>query len=415
MPLPIMAEKNDFREESKTMERGMGVFRSAVSGLMSMNIRHLFTVDLNLSGRVFGLDIVRAVAILQVVQIHGIGIMKPAFPNYEATTIVDGVDLFFVLSGFLIGQILLRGFLQDNYTMTYVFNFWKRRWMRTLPNYYLVLLLSLLYASCTHYGIGDFNFKYFLFLQNFASPHPTFFPVAWSLSVEEWFYILCPILLLLFHKVFRRLDKSQVFLMIIIAFIALPMCYRLWSFLEQGIPQGYSTYDRLSEGFVIKRLDAIMFGVLGVHLKMYAPKIWNAAPKVCFVIGVSVLYSAYHFGINPLIGDVFGHTIKACGILMLFPLLDSIKQGWRFLVFPITLVSIISYSMYLIHYSLVLAPVMFMKNHSQSLGILAMGETVQAVVLYCLYWAGTLLGSVVLYNIFEKPMLDLRKSISSSL
>ena len=150
-------------------------------------IKHYLKVDLDLEHRVFGLDLMRAVAILMVVLVHGDAIVKPVFPNFPKFMIFDGVDLFFVLSGFLIGQILLKVFLRNEFNFMSVLQFLKRRWFRTLPNYYFVLILALLYTVISTGGIGRFSGDYLFFLQNFRQRHPDFFAVAWSLTIEEWF------------------------------------------------------------------------------------------------------------------------------------------------------------------------------------------------------------------------------------
>lgn len=97
--------------------------------------------------RVFGLDVVRAVAILLILCSHSTILL---FPNSEATGLrfiqffgTIGVDIFFVLSGFLIGTILIKH-IESNQTQSKHFvQFWVRRWLRTLPNYYLILLVNI--------------------------------------------------------------------------------------------------------------------------------------------------------------------------------------------------------------------------------------------------------------------------------
>ena len=61
--------------------------------------------------------------------------------NFTATI---GVEIFFVISGFLIGKIIYRIIQKDDFSFNDVREFWKRRWFRTLPNYYLVLLINIL-------------------------------------------------------------------------------------------------------------------------------------------------------------------------------------------------------------------------------------------------------------------------------
>ena len=88
--------------------------------------------------RHFGLDVIRALAISLVLISHINGItshLPVQLPNiFNHINLPDGVDLFFVLSGFLIGRILLK---TDWESFSSIKNFWKRRFLRTLPNYFL--------------------------------------------------------------------------------------------------------------------------------------------------------------------------------------------------------------------------------------------------------------------------------------
>ena len=145
----------------------------------------LFKVETDINGRNFGLDLIRAVAILTVVFAHGDILIRKFFPGAPFLWVIDGVDLFFVLSGFLIGTILIRIFDGPKYTIGVILNFWKRRWFRTLPNYYLILFVNVIIVLVATGGFGEFSLDYVVFLQNFRKPHPYFFEVAWSLAIEE--------------------------------------------------------------------------------------------------------------------------------------------------------------------------------------------------------------------------------------
>jgi peptidoglycan/LPS O-acetylase OafA/YrhL len=369
-------------------------------------------IPLDLENRVFGLDLIRAIAILLVVFAHGDRIIRSALPHYPIIAFIDGVDLFFVLSGFLIGQILIRKFLQNDFNSSALFQFWKRRWFRTLPNYYLVLTLSLLYASCTTFGIGDFSADYYVFLQNFSKPHPDFFPIAWSLAVEEWFYILLPISLFVLHKAFPVYAKKKIILLVIAVFMLLPMMYRFWSGLVYvAQPFSISTYDVLFRKLVVTRLDTLMFGVLGAYLKIFIPQLWCAFPKVFLALGVGFVFCAQWLSPNAIGFYVFMLPLQAFGILLMLPFCDALKNARNWLSIPVTYISIISYSMYLIHYTLILAPIMFLKHHVQILGPVMRycGEVIPVIVLYGLYFVLTVVLSAVLYKVFEKPITDMRE------
>lgn len=94
--------------------------------------------------RVAGLDIMRTAAILPVVIGHGAPLLASTGGGFPWIPLPDGVDIFFVLSGFLIGQILFR---IPKITAPAVLAFWGRRWARTLPNYYLFLGLNVLFST----------------------------------------------------------------------------------------------------------------------------------------------------------------------------------------------------------------------------------------------------------------------------
>jgi peptidoglycan/LPS O-acetylase OafA/YrhL len=145
--------------------------------------------------RVFGLDILRATAIVLVLAAHTWP--TKAYQQWPHAFAVLGVELFFVLSGFLIGGILIRlaeeGRLR---TLRDVWGFWRRRWFRTLPNYYLFLGLHLVWRTWV-LGFPDqvaTNWEYLFFVQNLRIRRPSFFPRrgAWRLKngstcYSRWF------------------------------------------------------------------------------------------------------------------------------------------------------------------------------------------------------------------------------------
>jgi peptidoglycan/LPS O-acetylase OafA/YrhL len=165
-----------------------------------------------LAGRIPELDGLRGVAILLVILCHYVGVPGHAPLGFWANRFLmafiagwSGVDLFFVLSGFLIGGILLDARSAPNYFRT----FYMRRAFRILPIYYLWTLLfgaSVIAALVLFPGRlgvtpGDLLRMpvQLLFLQNIfiGMPHLTWtwFVVTWSLAIEEQFYLLAPLLI----------------------------------------------------------------------------------------------------------------------------------------------------------------------------------------------------------------------------
>jgi peptidoglycan/LPS O-acetylase OafA/YrhL len=147
------------------------------------------------------LDAVRGIAVLLVL-LHNTDI----YPSLRLKFIADngwmGVDLFFVLSGFLITGILLDTKRADGYFR----NFYARRCLRIWPLYYSVLLFMFVIVPLLRPSEGHVVFDarsspwwaFPIFLQNFLIPMPTMatgpLGVMWSLAVEEQFYLVWPLI-----------------------------------------------------------------------------------------------------------------------------------------------------------------------------------------------------------------------------
>ena len=117
--------------------------------------------------RLAGLDLLRSTAILSVVGFHFFqDVPAPATLAFVFSKAGLGVDLFFVLSGFLITRQAL-SYTQS--TWQNIFHFWQRRWFRTLPMYFLVLFLYIAIKPLLlgQPFVGDVS-KHFFFLQNFG-------------------------------------------------------------------------------------------------------------------------------------------------------------------------------------------------------------------------------------------------------
>jgi peptidoglycan/LPS O-acetylase OafA/YrhL len=170
----------------------------------------------NWSTRIPALDGLRGVAILLVLLRHGVfGVSSvQGVESHSALTFLllaagqltwSGVDLFFVLSGFLIGGILLDARLSPRYFQT----FYLRRAYRILPLYFLVIGLSLLphlvaeFSPARAARISPLPipwWAYALFIQNFWMAHlgtfgPSGIGITWSLAIEEQFYLTIPLLI----------------------------------------------------------------------------------------------------------------------------------------------------------------------------------------------------------------------------
>jgi peptidoglycan/LPS O-acetylase OafA/YrhL len=166
--------------------------------------------------RNFGLDVMRAVAILMVLFDHAWYFNTHIAAEFNPWVVFGfiGVELFFVLSGFLIGQIVLRDLI-TGINRQKIVTFYIRRWLRTLPLYYIVLVFFII-ASNYIYHTSELHPFHFVFLQNFIPSELYFLSIAWSLAIEEWFYITLPLFL---YPFFRKHQSPRRMLPIVVASI----------------------------------------------------------------------------------------------------------------------------------------------------------------------------------------------------
>src|SRR4051812_21992985 len=257
--------------------------------------------------RIFGLDLLRAVAILAVVATHTRVFLLPHFPGLSRIGFgTFGVELFFVLSGFLIGGILLN--LGDTlaHPRTLV-TFWYRRWMRTLPNYVLFLAIAVVAQLATGRNPPRLD-SYLFFGQNLVRPIPPFFAESWSLAVEEWFYLAFPLLLAIVLR-WRRVRRAFVAVALVLLIVP-PILRVVW--LEGGMAE-----EGMRE-IVILRLDALMYGVLAAWLARENPDAWRRARWPAVTLGLVLLaglavYFADAVSLPPEIDQaLFDHVIFFC-------------------------------------------------------------------------------------------------------
>ena len=156
----------------------------------------------------------RFIAIFLVLHLHSIYLLPGGMYKYLKYSLfllhVDGVGIFFVLSGFLIGKILLDMEKTNSLSMRNVGLFLTKRWLRTLPNFYLILgFVVLVGGSMPETPI-------FYFMQNFQKPYFGIFQESWSLSVEEFTYLAFPITFLIFSFFIRQsFFAASVFLLLV--------------------------------------------------------------------------------------------------------------------------------------------------------------------------------------------------------
>jgi len=363
---------------------------------------------------VFGLDYLRALAIFGVLFAHGFGLLYPQMPAWFGLLGHGGfygVELFFVLSGFLIGRILIR-YDADLGNANTVAVFYIRRWFRTLPLFWLFLLLNILLEIQIKdhpLSLGEV-LEHGFFLRTLTAYHPTFFPESWSLAIEEWFYLLFPAAIwvgLHFEKRFVR-----VFLSVAAAFFLFSTIGRMIS-----ARQPDATWAQWQRVIVIYRFDGLMIGVFAAWISIRWPNFWRSRPRLAAVVGCAMLLALYvslwrrgngPFAFAP--DDYFARTFRFTLVSLGFALLLPFASLWKlekenFASLTVRKIALWSYALYLVH-----LPVfqLLMKYGYQdwrsSLG--------HALVLFFLTIAGPILLSALLFHFFERPCTGLRERVA---
>ncbi len=335
------------------------------------------------------LDAIRGLAVLLVL-IHNTDI----YPSLHLGVIADngwmGVDLFFVLSGFLITGILV----DTKKSTGYFTNFYARRCLRIWPLYYSALLFMFVIVPLLRPSEAQIVFAarsspwwaYPLFLQNFLVPVPTMatglLGVTWSLAVEEQFYLIWPL-------VVRFCNEAQL-RKIAIAVICISPALRFCLSLHQ-----VNIYSN-----TICRLDGLMAGAIlaiVVRSNSFLPSKYVSRAWITLLVSASLA----------LIIESKNSTLDARWIVFSLVALASVsfvyvalfsKQPWlqtlltnRFLVYTGT----ISYGIYLLQkIPLDAVKALHLESHA---------------VMFPIAVTATYAMATLSWNVIEKPILRLKR------
>lgn len=368
---------------------------------------------MNLEHRSFGLDVLRSLAIALVLIAHSKPLVALLLPYSSLLSIGGfwGVELFFTLSGFLVGRILLKTYSEtDNLSKRQLLAFWKRRWFRTLPNYYLIFFINIgLWSWLDDFKIDENGYlSYFLFLQNLGWSHPSFFGEAWSLAVEEWFYLTLPLLLIAIDCINLKQSAKNKFLMAIMLLVLVPTFSRFMVVYSHN-----PDWDAGVRKIVVWRLDAVGTGVLMAWAMFWYNDFlvrFSKTLTLAALLLLTISLSIYFIDVLPGRGNDsswFSKTLyfnlTSLGFAGLLPLASGKGteiSSWHWLTKFITFFSAISYSVYLIHFSIMLKLILhFMPKQT---------SVISAIAGLLSYFSFTILISWALYRLFERPMMNLR-------
>lgn len=347
--------------------------------------------------RIIGFDFLRALAISLVVLSH----MSKDF--YLAG--FYGVELFFALSGFLIGSIFYRVFVEaPRFSFRVIKIFLLRRWWRTMPNYYLFLIINIWFFSHSGGNLSDLNILPYLIFSQSVGDLAQFYNESWSLCVEEWFYLLLPLSFFLFNKL--GLTKKYTFLVVTIAFIVIPIFLREFSLAYQPTV--------LLRTLTFGRLDSIFYGVaiafIACHYQLSSSVKRLLGFSSLAVLLVFILFQHFYYSDTTLAlyyrVSLIVLPLSFAMALPWFSMFHKFPAMFNSLQKPIFLVSIWSYSIYLSH-----IPILFLTY--QAFGLLRSSTFINLVSKLAALSICLLISSL-LFKYFEFPLTRLRPAESSA-
>lgn len=315
-----------------------------------------------------------------------------------------GVDLFFVLSGFLIGGILL----ESRESPSYFRAFYLRRVHRILPVYYSFTLIYLVALVTSHFCWpavsivpADFShlLHYFFFLQNFFWSKTRlewlFLGVTWSLAIEEQFYLCAPVILR--YLPVRRLRAALVAVLLLAPLLRLALLLG---------PEGYRFLAALSTPC---RADALALGILGAlawrserfHIFLRKNPNLPAGVLLFFSLAVGALLPGMYKPRGIFWGTV-GYSLLAFFFLALLLFVLVRRDSWAAEIMrfkSLRQLGTVSYCVYIIH-----APILH-TTHYLLLHSSPAIDNFHGVLATALATSATLIVAALSWHFLEKPLI----------
>ncbi len=355
-----------------------------------------------------GLELARAAAIFLVLWVHGIDLLPESWRPYFNPAFLRpgwwGVRIFFAISGYLIGRQILQVILQHSRRGSITFLL--RRWLRTVPTYWMVLVMFVLLQP-GRWG-WDVLVSNALFLQTFTSVEPSVLEVAWSLVIEEWSYLVLGVIGLLVVGLWRRPPERRLVELLGIAGLIGVIVVSI------ALRSDYASTAQPSWGVMKKvltlQLDSLAYGALLALMAATIPWLFQRLSQgdwrnltVCLAVMALfslVLRQEGELGWIPqalgwqclaVVGYPLAGLLSCWFLLALWPF--SFTMLWTPLVLPIRTLSTVSYSLYLLHLPL----------HHWFVG------PAPGLAPFLGYLAVSIMLSWLAWWVLEKPFLSLRR------
>lgn len=357
--------------------------------------------------KLLGLDHLRAFAISYVILFHYQFFGHPAWVNKLGPFGWSGVDLFFVLSGFLIsGQLF--GTIARGKQIS-IREFFIKRFCRIIPPFLVVVALYYTLPVAHEWGHLPSVWRYLTFTLNFGLDLRKYgtFSHAWSLCVEEQFYFVLPLMFLL--SGYFKIGKKAIYLLLAL-FIG-GFFIRLWNWNHFMVPVlGTDSYGAFWNEYIYyptyNRLDSLLVGVSIAGLYTFYPsvKAWvNKFSNVVMFAGIILLIVSGLVckGYSTYATTLWGFPIIALSYgLILAAVVCPSNPLYKFKSIVTSQIAALSYAMYLSH-KIVIHVVQLV------LGNLHMDKNSNLTMLICI--VAVLLAALVMRYVIEKPALVLRK------
>jgi peptidoglycan/LPS O-acetylase OafA/YrhL len=376
------------------------------------------------------IDGFRAIAILWVVGFH----LLLYVGNFDIPTFLSirneiavrwlrwgfhGVDIFFVVSGFIISHMLLTEWEKHGHIS--IKHFYIRRVLRLLPAYYVVLAI---YAFVDN-GALPYVWANILYVNNMLPAEHLYMPWSWSLAIEEQFYIIFPFLLL----ILLRLKRGKILSALLLVLAAFAIRFYVTFTHDIPIPPPHPFmdfakfsvfYETIYAGLHV-RFGALAMGVLIAliyHsgsgkklLERYAIlRITLLLLSLCLLVPALVANEAAVTGDQLAFKSIFAAYpylfAAAIAYIILYSLTEKGRRSpiGKFLYsrcwYPIAQ---LSYSMYLIHPIIILVFYKYMYHPA--------GQSLAAITAsWLIVFPLIILASAALYLLVERPIMNMRKA-----
>ena len=343
----------------------------------------------NRRSRILQLDVLRAIAILLVVGSHLT--FHPALSRFGWT----GVDLFFVLSGFLVSGLLFQDYKTSG--QIHWSRFIVRRGLKIYPAYYALLAATVLFFSLGGTPIiWSSLWPDIFFLQDYW---PGTWGHLWSLGIEEQFYIVLPLCLWIMAQ--RRQPHPFRWLLWLCAFVA-TACLSLRC-AQFYVVRPFDHHSHMRPAHL--RLDALFFGVLLSYLNEFRPSIWNAFlyGKGRFLLAVSLvcIIPALLFEQSTAFMYIFGLSLLYIGYGGILVYSVSYLRGTGFLVRSLGRIGQSSYSIYLWHLPIAAISVSVLQDRLHW----------DRTVVFVIYLVASIAFGIAMSHAIERPVLQLRERL----